>query len=75
MMAQFIEAEVAPNPVESPPLAATQVHSKVGGAAIGIHLAVVTVWTLSEFGLEMPDPVAVAVGGLFGAVAGYIAKS
>lgn len=69
------EVAATPNPVESPPLAATQVHSKVGGAAIGIHLAVVTVWAMSEFGLQMPDPVAIAVGGLFGAVAGYIAKS
>lgn len=69
------EPEATPNPVESPPLASAQIHSKVGATAIGIQLAVIVVWAASEFGLQMPDPVAIAVAGVFGAIAGYAAKS
>jgi hypothetical protein len=67
--------EVAPNPVESPPLAPTQIHSKVGGAAIGGAIAIIGVWVATLFGADMPIEVGIAIGTLSSVAVGYIAKS
>jgi hypothetical protein len=67
--------DVAPNPVESPPLAPTQVHSKVGAGALGGAIAVLVVYGVGLLGLEPPAEVAVAFGTVLTFVAGYVAKS
>lgn len=59
-------------PVSS--LAPNQVHSKVGAGAAGGSLAVVLVWGLGQFGVELPPEVSVSIGSIFAFVAGYIAK-
>jgi hypothetical protein len=65
-----------PNPVENPPLAPTQIHSKVGAGAIGGAVAVLVVYGLQHFGhMDPPDTVAVALGTVISFVFGYFAKS
>lgn len=72
---EVMSETVSPNPVESPPLAPTQVHSKVGAGAIGAAFAVVFVWVLTSSGIEVPEPVSVAIGSIFFSAAGWFAKS
>ena len=67
--------ESSPNPVESPPLAAAQVHSKVGAQAAAAALTVVLLWGIGLTGVEIPVEVGAAITGLIGFAAGYIAKS
>lgn len=69
------EPEVSPNPVESPPLASTQVHSKVGAGAVAGAVTVLIVWGLGSAGIEVPPEPAVAFGTVFSFIAGYLAKS
>lgn len=64
-----------PNPVESPPLAASQIHSKVGAGAAAGALAILTVWGLQSAGLDVPDAPAIAIGTVYAFIAGYLAKS
>jgi hypothetical protein len=64
-----------PNPVESPPLAPAQIHSKVGAAAIAGSFSVLVIYGLSLAGVDVPPEPAVAIGTLLSFIAGYIAKS
>ena len=66
---------VEPNPVESPPLAATQIHSKVGAAAAAGAVSVLLIYGLSLAGVDVPAEPAVAMGTILSFVAGYFAKS
>lgn len=66
---------VSPNPVESPPLAATQVHSKVGAGAFAGALAILAVWGIESAGVVVPTEPAIAISVVFTFVAGYFAKS
>lgn len=65
----------SPNPVESPPLASTQIHSKVGAGAAAGALAILTVWGLQSAGIAVPDAPAIAIGTVYAFIAGYSAKS
>jgi len=69
------ESAVSPNPVESPALAPTQIHSKVGAQAAAASLAVVLLWGVGLTGIVIPLEVGAAVTGLIGFAAGYLAKS
>jgi len=68
-------ADPPPNPVESPPLAPSQVHSKVGAGAFAGALTVLAVWGIDSAGIDIPAEAAVALSVVFSFIAGYIAKS
>jgi len=65
----------APNPVESPPLAATQIHSKVGAGAFAGALAILGVWGLTSAGVDVPTEPAMAIGTVLSFIVSYFAKS
>lgn len=67
--------EASPNPVESPPLAPGQIHSKVGAGAIAGSLAAIVLWGVGLAGIEMPPEIAVAVATVLISAAGWLAKS
>lgn len=56
-------------------MAKTEIHSKVGGAAVGSAVAIIAVWVASLCGLEIPTEVGMAFGTVFAFAGGYIAKS
>jgi hypothetical protein len=68
-------ADAAPNPVESPPLAPTQVHSKVGAGAVGGATSVVILWGIGLTGVSIPLEVGGAITTLISFAFGYIASS
>jgi len=70
-----VEETVAPNPVESPPLAAAQIHSKVGAGILGGAASIVILWGVTLTGVAIPDRVEDAIQILIVFAFGYIAKS
>ena len=70
-----VKEEPAPNPVESPPLASTQIHSKVGAGAIGGAVSVLGIYALERGGIVLPVEVGAALTTVVSFVFGYFAKS
>lgn len=65
----------APNPVESPPLGPTQIHSKVGAGALAGSVTVLIVWAIQTRGWEIPIESVAALTTVISFVAGYLARS
>jgi hypothetical protein len=65
----------SPNPVEYPPLAPAQIHSKVGAGAVAGAISVLIVWGVTSFGVDVPPEISVAFGTVLMFLAGYLAKS